>query len=93
MPERAGGQGKAPPLKALIVGNGEFEGLALAPDRAGVVMAADHEHGGIGEAREQLAPRPDRLRGVEIGGRAPVETRHLARVMGDIAGQKDFLAF
>src|SRR6185437_4285360 len=66
----------------------EFEGVAVALDVAGVEMAANDQHQPVGKACKQLAPRLDRLAGVGIDGRGPVEMGHLAGVVGDVTGQE-----
>src|ERR1700688_2371839 len=68
--------------------NDEFEGVAVAPDMGGAEMAADHQGRGIGKAREQFAPRYRRLDRIGIRGRRPVEMRHLAGMVGDVAGER-----
>src|SRR5581483_12034938 len=65
---RTGTLGEAAGRKALLAGEDEFEGLAVALDMATVVMAADHQHGGIGKAGKQLVSCLDRLGRVGIGG-------------------------
>src|SRR5580698_9987160 len=64
--------------------NDEFEGIAVSPDEAGIEMSANDQRRRIGKAGEQFAPRHHRLSGVGIGGRRPVEMRHLAGMVGDI---------
>src|SRR6202043_2399676 len=70
----------------------ESKGIALAPDMAGIEMPADHERRLIGKAREQLTPGHRRLHGVGIRGRRPVEMRHLAGVVGDVAAEQRLFA-
>jgi hypothetical protein len=80
------------PCVAGLLGSDEFEGLAVALDVAGVEMAADRQRRRIGEAREQFAPRCRGSGRIEIRGRRPVQMRHLAGMMGDIAGEQACLA-
>ena len=56
-------------------------------------MAADHQRRRVGETGEQFLSGADGLDRIGIEIRRPVQMRHLAGVMGDIAGQQRALAF
>src|ERR1700722_13289966 len=73
-------------IAALL--NDEFEGSAVAPDAPRGEMPPDHQRRGVGKAREQLAAGRRRLQRIGIGRRRPVEMRHLARVVGDVASEQ-----
>src|SRR5260370_38799906 len=64
--------------------NDEFEGIAVAPDVAGVVMPTDHQRRRIGKTGEQFAPCHRRLDWAGISRPRPVEMRPLAGRMGDV---------
>src|SRR3982074_2892881 len=70
----------------------ELEGVSLAPDMAGVEVAAAHQGWCTAKAREQFAPPRGRLVGFGIRGRRPAEMGHLAGMMGDVTGEQPLFA-
>src|SRR5471032_755310 len=87
---RARGNSTAEPHGSPL--NDEFEGIAVAPDAARAEMAADHQRRGIGEPPEQFAPGDRRPNSVGIRRRRPVEMRHLAGMVGDVAAEQALFA-
>src|SRR5260370_2121110 len=71
--------------------NDEFEGIAVAPDVAGVVMPTDHQRRRIGKTGEQFAPRHRRLDRVGISRPPPAEIPHLAGLLADAAHEHPLL--
>src|SRR5258708_19266381 len=68
--------------------NDEFEGIAVAPDVAVVVMPTDHQRRRIGKTGEQFSPCHRRLAWVGISRRRPVEMRHLAGLTADVTADQ-----
>jgi hypothetical protein len=77
---------------AGLLGSDELEGIAVALYVPGAEMSADHQRRQVGEAREQFPPRGGGLHGIGIRSRRPVQMRHLAGMMGDVAGEQALLA-